>query len=253
MKKILTSLHKQPLWIQILIQLLNEYALPLILSTIWTLWNSSSAATYKEILKDGLLNFFAIGWAFSQWNRVKKQIKTEKGITDVRTGINDLVEKLENKTNDLIGYATGGDSFCELKFSMSTSENIDMLIFTHHGKFPLTEISARLANLDEFDRPVPLIFSEILSGKNTYEIESSIPEHVQAVPPKVKIPVSINKPIRLNVFYTARNGSFMQCLRMKYQDGKWLEASRIFRDEKLIHEKIDAAFPRTSEGDVDWN
>lgn len=57
---------------------------------------------------------------------------------------------------------------------------------------------------------------------------------------------------RFNIFFSARNGFFNQALRFKKIQGKWVSATKVKREEKVIYEEVDDEFPRTAEGNVEW-
>lgn len=67
-----------------------------------------------------------------------------------------------------------------------------------------------------------------------------------------KLPLGTATRKRFNVFFSARNGSFSQLLRMAVVDGSWRSATRVIRDEKTVFEEADDDFPRDEAGEIAW-
>jgi hypothetical protein len=62
-------------------------------------------------------------------------------------------------------------------------------------------------------------------------------------------PLSQSDKRDFNVFFTARNGAYMQFLRLRRVQHEWRQAARVIVDEKVVFEKVDKDFPKDQ---LDW-
>jgi hypothetical protein len=62
-------------------------------------------------------------------------------------------------------------------------------------------------------------------------------------------PLSQSDKRDFNVFFTARNGAYMQFLRLRRVQCEWRQATRVIVDEKVVFEKVDKDFPKDQ---LDW-
>jgi len=172
-------------------------------------------------------------------------------------------EETMNKSNQVIGLQstavagltanlntlTGADSFCYLQFAPGQS----FLPFVHIGKFPLYGVSARIVELDQNGR--------IKQGNNlmgvTVLVGDMIKGHaniIQAAPSGLG---SSPDYFNANVEFTARNGDWVELLRIQRVNGKLVQALRVvgrftsLKKEKPLCETIDREFPRKPNGDID--
>jgi hypothetical protein len=60
------------------------------------------------------------------------------------------------------------------------------------------------------------------------------------------------RDLNFNIFFVARNGTWIQFLRMPWVGDGWGRASKIVRDGKVIFREVSANFPLTETGKVDW-
>lgn len=163
--------------------------------------------------------------------------------------------KLNNELSDLnkeiVKSVIGGDSFCYLVIGSINSEtNAGLLTVVHQGEHPIYDVNARMVDLQEFKK---------LDGKlNSYNF-SQADTNIQ-IGNMIKNTASTFRPFNLgtsarrdfNIFFSARNGLFTQLLRMRKVDGKWLYATKVQKQDKVIFEKIDDKFPRNDIGEIEW-
>jgi hypothetical protein len=142
---------------------------------------------------------------------------------------------------------TGAESFCYLGFAPGQS----YLTFVHVGKFPLYGVSARIVEEDQNGQ----IRRDNLLGV-TVPVGDMIKGHanLQTLPSGLG---SSPDYFNANIFFTARNGDWMQLLRERSVNGKLVLAMRVvgrftsLQKEKSLCETIDPNFPRKSNGDID--
>jgi hypothetical protein len=155
-----------------------------------------------------------------------------------------------------INTVTGGDSFCYLDFAA----NGTLPTFVQRGKYPISDVSARIVDLKKFDRliatnPQPSL-QELLSADTSVQLGELTP-NAALVRGTVKL---VGQSARFNIFFSARNGFWTQKLRLRLVGGKWVRAIRVTTTEigrdkkgpKKLFEKIDKGFPRNAKGEVDW-
>jgi hypothetical protein len=164
-------------------------------------------------------------------------------------------EELAELSKTTLAAVTGGDSFCYIAVSQpspGTSRALAMVI--HTGEHPLYDVSARLVDLDKFDG---------LKGQGTYTYEA-----LNSTQTLIQLGTLIPKhagelgrwdlnafPLRgMNIFFTARNGGFTECLRVRRVGDSWAQAILVTREGggTTLFEQVDAAFPREPDGKVDW-
>jgi len=145
---------------------------------------------------------------------------------------------------------TGGDSFCYLTVTQLKNPNdVGLLLVNNAGKYPLYDLSMRMANLDDVEQlasrehnslDVLKLGTSFTLGNLSAGLATSLGT----------IPLPRQKQLRFNVFFYARNGSFTELLRLKNVDGIWRQAIRVtpeFKPEQVIFEKIDPEY-----GEPNW-
>ncbi len=97
-------------------QLLTEFWIPLSLAGIWTAYDYLQSPLDKRTPMSTFnffgVTFFSLSWSFSQWHRVKKQRRTDSGLTAIQAAVDVSLARIETTTSDVIGNITGGDSVC---------------------------------------------------------------------------------------------------------------------------------------------
>lgn len=146
------------------------------------------------------------------------------------------------------GAITGGDSFCWMVFQVvglngelvnanSMPDNLILVPnFIHKGKYPLHDVSARIIDIDELKK-------NITQATQTVSIGNMTPNFA-AITPRL---THHGKDFNFNIFYVARNGSWLQKLRMR-----WVGVEGFGGGKELLQE-VAANYPRRADGDVDWD
>ena len=166
-----------------------------------------------------------------------------------------LVTQLEATTAETTAFITGGDSVCYLTGNMGTQQHpyqLDPVTIVHHGKYPLYEIQVRIYDAD---KAAPFLetgaWIERMNEWETYaRLDTLIPHHAAGV--NIVLPFTPSSTVRnFNIFFSARNGSFVQLLRFRKINGVWLRATKVEMG-KVMYENIPDDYPRDANGQVNW-
>lgn len=172
-------------------------------------------------------------------------IKTIQQLTEQNS---ELQQKLSESIIVSNGFATGGDSYAEIELIISDNK-ITRWVFQHRGKYPLYNVTARVEDLDLKNRLKAEhagnwgLDEELLT---TFNIPFEI-LHIGLV--KVTSGGTIvdlyGKIRSFKVFTMSKNGNVTQLIKLFNLNGKWLFATKIFREntgEQLLL-KIEDGFP----------
>ena len=248
-KRLLNSYRPDSNTPKILGRFISEFWLPFVIAVAWTMWEQSKTTEPYDWLSKGGVHFFAAGWAFSQWNRIAKQKKSEDGIAKVNENTTSMIKQLHRSTEDFLGSATGGDSFCIIYPMPTFPLDPTSLVVEHVGKYPLYDVNIRLVDLETYRTTGAAgLFS------NQFSFDVLIPQHVTMISLKdMPERMKLDEVRSYNIFVTARSGSFRQSLQIQYIDGKLAHATRIVRNEDEVFESRSENFPKGSDGVVDWS
>lgn len=236
-----------PFW-QIGYQLLKEFIIPVLITLCWVLWEGKGKLNYDYVGKFSLL-VMSISYLFLQWHRVKKQLRTDRGLSTLEGGVTAMLQKIELATKDIVGYATGGNSLCWLEPSGLHSLTGEFVIH-HQGKYPLRDIIIRVVDLERFATSEH--YMEAIA-ENLFTLNLIIPGHVRIITLNSAFERSDGNRRGFNIFFTTPSGSYTQLLRIARVDGVLKCAVRLVSDEEALMEKVDDAFPRKEDGTVDWD
>lgn len=226
-------------------QILKEFWFPLLISITWSFYSvtgQEGASTIKFISTLGA-TFFFTSWFTGQYFRVRKQNKVDSDFQFVHKSLGSVIQELKDATKDMIGYQTGGESYCYLMYS----SGIETVI--HQGKHPMFEVAARIVDIEE-------LHSLSASGNLSLEaLNQNQRSYGELIPGHCKMGTKWNlgngTQRRFNIFWTARNGGFTQLLRLKKMNNIWYHATKIERGE-IIFEDIQEGYPRNAQGQVEW-
>jgi hypothetical protein len=166
---------------------------------------------------------------------------------------NEEIVRLQTEQSELI---TGGDSLCYLVL-VDIGNDARRFLFPHRGKFPLYDVEARiveeLGKESESELPTTLYGRFERSYQNIISLGNMAPESGRL---SNTIQLAGRQQYGLNIFYTARNGSWSQMLRMRRTDKGWLSATKVTKgqgaEERELYRAVDEAFPRNPDREVDW-
>lgn len=239
----------------VLKQLLKEFWLPLLAALFWTIYNFTEMAGEKWSIRAAVNmfapTFFLASWLVSQWYRVRKQQRVESGLSSIEGRVQQLLTGLDEKTADLAGYVTGGESVCCMMCAPGASDTINSFAVENVGKHPLYEVYARVIDLETFEE-ISKAGPPFDYGKSEihFDLGSLIPGLAKIV--GVNLSMRSSSSRNFNIFYTARNGSFTQEFRYRRVNGNWLYATQVSRQNGIVHEQIQQGFPRNANGAIDW-
>lgn len=132
---------------KIITQLFKEFWIPLLLSLIWTAYGlvDQPYQTWDgpKIVNGVFVTFFGLSFWFGQWNRVKKQLRVEEGLTGIESKVATMLDRLDEKTNHLIGHITGGDGYCAV-----VGLGASLAALCNFRPYTLFEVRATLIDLD---------------------------------------------------------------------------------------------------------
>jgi hypothetical protein len=239
-------------------QILREFWLPLTLSIAWVLFNiygqtNSSEWNIQRIVNVFGATFFLLSWMTGQFFRVKKQTKVEDSFGSIENRFEQLLDKIESRTEEMINHTTGGNSFVWYMIAQLHHEsNSGILVANHEGEYALRDISARIVDLQKFNQlRNKTSLKEIQTTETIISIDSAIPNHSSLVQ---NWKLESEPEQSYNIFTTASNGGVTQLLRLKKIDGAWVSASKVTdSDNEIIHERIDDNYPRNAEGNIVWD
>jgi hypothetical protein len=236
-------------------QFFKEFWLPLILGVIWALYSTlgSHGEGWSTVRFINTLfgTLFLISWFTGQYFRIRKQTQVENNFQSIEKRINLLLQNLEEKTENLVGHLTGGESFCYLMLSMGKS-NSGKVVIIHQGKHALYDITARIVDIDLFGKTEnDITFEAILKNEIHRRYNNLFPGHCN-FNVHDEFNLGDNDQRRFNIFWTARNGDFTQMLRFIKIEDQWYYATKILRDDKILFQKIEEKFPKNTKGEIDW-
>jgi hypothetical protein len=190
------------------------------------------------ILVGAILGAIGALWAASQKAEFERELRIK----------NEEIAALNKKTFNAV---TGGDSFCYFSLSLpNRASSIGRFFIVHQGDNALYDVTARLVNLDRFEEiKGEFTISSLKYTDTNITLGTLIARHA-SIGNEVKLDQFPSRGY--NIFFSARNGSFSELLRLKKVQDKWKQAIQVTRDGKVIFEKVDDEYPRDSSGNFVW-
>jgi len=162
-------------------------------------------------------------------------------------------EEIAELNKEIVKLVTGGDSFCYLTImSLDPLTNSGILTIVHQGDHPIYDVSARIVDLQKMktiEKKNKMNFQEVMQASTIIQIGNMAKGAGSTIGP---FPLGNETERNFNIFFSARNGFFTQNLRMNKINNKWVQATIVAKDNKVLFEKIDSDFPRKSDGSVNW-
>lgn len=230
------------------IQLVKEFCIPFLVATGWTVYVAfGQDVTFQNIIGNFGPSFFLASWATGQFFRVRKQAGVEQSLGNVEKRLNHLVDDLESKSQHMINYLTGGDSY--LYFLPLHAEGGKIVWLARHiGEYPLHQVSVRIVDIEYLLRTFkPDGARNFAQTRNLGEVHQDTNVSVG------ENEIGDRAEYSFNIFTHARNGKFVQEVRFKKIDGVVLTALRITGPSGVFLEEIDPKFPVDADGKVVWD
>ena len=144
-----------------------------------------------------------------------------------------------------LAAVTGGDSYCWINFLRPFTDGTTRLTLTHHGEYPLYDVTARIVDLEASDEVLQgrshLRYEELSLFQTTMDIGNVSPATDMLV--LDEWPIGDGDSRAFNIFFVARNGAWFESIRLVRESGEWLKAIRVYRDDELLQEFIDKDYP----------
>ena len=169
-----------------------------------------------------------------------------------------LNQEIARLNQEIVNLISGGDSFCYLLVGdLAPSSNVGRIMVKNPGEYNLYDVHARIVDIEKSDQLLEK--SDQLKVKPTLDMLTQADTHI-SIGNLISSSVLVLHPFtlgngdtrRFNIFFSARNGFFNQVLRFKKIHGKWVCATKVLREDKVIYEEVDDEFPRTAGGNVEW-
>jgi hypothetical protein len=172
------------------------------------------------------------------------------------TALNAKNEQIIQLQNDQVKAITGGDSFAWLAFQVAAADGSavnansmpeDLMLIpmvVHQGKHPLYDVSVRINDVDPDKR------FDAQNAMRTYPLGNLSPG--TATSTNIRLGHR-GKDLAFNIFFSARNGMWVQFLRMPWEGNGWARASKVVKGTEVLYREVSPNFPRTENGSVDWS
>jgi len=230
------------------LQLFKEFRIPFLMATGWTIyvvWGQKFSV--ESTLANFGPAFFLASWMTGQFFRVRKQAGVEASLGTVEKRLNHLVDELETKSQHMISYITGGDSYLYF-LPLHVVGNKIMWVACHSGEYPLHQATVRIVDLEHMLRSFkPDIPRDCATTHNLGDI------HYGTNIPLGENEIGNRDRYSFNIFTYARNGKFLQEIRFENVEGTVLTALRITGPSGVVREEIHPDFPVNAEGQVVWD
>jgi hypothetical protein len=166
--------------------------------------------------------------------------------------LREKAEEIARLNRALADLVTGGNSFPYLGLVACNARSC-ALTLVHDGQHPLYDVAVRIVDLDVFDKvPKDAGLREYLAADTRFSVGNLSPHQVQLLG---ELSLGEGSSRGFNIFISARNGFIIQSLRCRRVNNAWTFATKVMRQgptEVLLHERIDADFPRGANGEVAW-
>lgn len=134
-------------------QLIREFWVPFLLAVVWTAYNvltSTQSWGLRTAINVFGPTFFLLSWATGQFFRVRKQSRVEDSFLSIEQRLKELLNTMDQRTQDLIGYATGADAMVDIHgYFHVTNPGVLMLSAMNQSKYPAHDIQGEWIDLDE--------------------------------------------------------------------------------------------------------
>jgi len=188
-------------------QILREFWLPFLIALAWTAFRADFSRFHvAEAIPTFAASFFLASWASGQFVRVRKQQRIETSFADVISRIESVASRLEDSAVKIVSSVTGGDSYCRFVFNAGLAQNVLVL---NEGEHPLYAVQARIVDLT--------VFGSLDTNSQTFPFAADAYITIGDIPPGMgkEVSLKLTNPdwTGLNVFFSARNGNWLQRLR----------------------------------------
>lgn len=191
------------------------------------------------ILLGAILSAIGALWASQQQAKFEHDLKVKS-------------EEIAKLNREIVNSVIGGDSFCYLSIgSINPQNNIGILVAVSQGEHPIYDVRARIVDLQKFEK---IKDNLTLQTINQSETHINIGNMIKGMSWMVREFPLGNTTLQknFNIFFIARNGFYIQLLRLRKVNDKWISATKVEKNGEVIFEKIHDNFPRSEKGEIDW-
>jgi hypothetical protein len=189
----------------------------------------------------------ALGGFWSSWR--------QSNFNTTLTEKNNEIAQLQLESANAI---TGGNSFAYMVLQVPDPKSSSTVIpvFVQKGKYPLYDVQARIADLDEFKRLTDQkdfnAATAALLG-TTLQVGNLTPGFASTM--RAVLPHPSGQNFSYNVFYVARNGAWIQSLRMRWVGDGWAMANKVIGgpENKELFREVSSNYPLNEKGEVEWD
>lgn len=159
--------------------------------------------------------------------------------------------ELRMKSEEIVRYVIGGDSFCYLAIgSIDSQSNVGILMTVAQGEHPIYDVNARIVDLQESEKIKNNLTLQTISQSETH---INIGNMITGTASMIRqFPLGDSTERDFNIFFSARNGLYTQMLRLRKINNKWYSATKVEKNDKVVFEQIQEKYPRNEKGEVDW-
>lgn len=241
-------------------QLFKEFVTPFVVAVVWAIfvgWDrpfslAGSVASFAPA-------FFFVSWLLGQVFRVSNRVRTESSLGRIATRLDDVVGKLEESAKEAVAWATGGTSYAYVvpnHRGAADGPPASLTLLTV-GEYPMFQVSLRIVDVDAF-AALPAFTEAAIEATQTVVPFGDLDGN-RAFMNFANLPIGpVNGPIdrKFNLFFMARNGTWVQLLRYRFDGATWHVAFRVNRataegENEILHEQIPANFPNLET--LDWS
>lgn len=190
-------------------------------------------------------------WASYEQNQAQKETESKtQEIKELNTKILALSEENKNLAKDGISSVTGGDGFAYVDILKGLFPNAYAPAVSTDSEFPQYDLSIRFfdehkSHEEQIAHPTIIKIATLPPGQ---AVINSIPTFDLAGKPDLA---------KFNIFISARNGSFIEELRLRKVGDSWYSAFRVFKNNsdgsrKLLVERAMEQYPKAADGTLVW-
>ena len=202
------------------------------------------------VLFGGIVAAVGVFLAAMEQSEVQRQLAAKNAeIAQKSEEIAQKSEEIADLNKRIAGLVTGGDGFCYLWLTnIDSRKNLATLSSFQQGEFPIYDVDARIVDLQQLkQKKPPFTLDNFLAGQIFLNLGTMRVDGIKML--SSNFPLSQSDKRDFNVFFTARNGAYMQFLRLRRVQHEWRQATRVIVDEKVVFEKVDKGFPKDQ---LDW-
>lgn len=177
--------------------------------------------------------------------------KTSEIIT-LQNEVNLNSKKLIEAQEELLKYTIGGDSYCAIVVGDFSNDECIMKV-GNLGKYPMYDVDFSIVDIDllikaEKENTVAQHYSEIWKHVKIGNIQAGSGQIIGT------LPLNNSNERRVNIFFTARNGSFSQQVVLRKKDGNWYTAWNLVDNKgKELEKRMSKGFLNQDEPDYHFS